>query len=141
MGLDVATFDYILESGFANTWMTTPIPRNDVWSLWRSSPRCKIIGSTRSSGTGAFTTSTPPCSASTLNKYLLLFRQQHRVTSPLPSTILLLTLQLGIPEAKISWLQPHEFQECSDLIIQRHPRLRGAFASIDGLTLLFKHVI
>ncbi|CAA7268352.1 unnamed protein product [Cyclocybe aegerita] len=30
MGFDVATFDFILESGFVQTWLSTPIPRTDT---------------------------------------------------------------------------------------------------------------
>ena len=30
MGIDVTTFEYILNQGFAETWNTTPIPRNDI---------------------------------------------------------------------------------------------------------------
>ncbi|KAJ7301265.1 hypothetical protein DFH08DRAFT_827677 [Mycena albidolilacea] len=42
-----------------------------------------------------------------------------------------------MPDAAIRW--PHgrdEFQAHNDLIVARHPRLTGAFASIDGLNLL-----
>ena len=30
MGIDVATFEYLLQEGFAETWNSKPIPRNDV---------------------------------------------------------------------------------------------------------------
>jgi hypothetical protein len=32
-------------------------------------------------------------------------------------------------------LQGDEFEECSALVVARHPRLQGAFGSIDGLKL------
>jgi hypothetical protein len=41
-----------------------------------------------------------------------------------------------MPDAKIKWPgTADEFQSLSDLIVERHPRLAGAFASIDGLNL------
>ncbi|KAH8992125.1 hypothetical protein EDB86DRAFT_2754393, partial [Lactarius hatsudake] len=30
MGIDIATFNHLLEQGFAETWDSTPIPHNDV---------------------------------------------------------------------------------------------------------------
>ncbi|KAN0129152.1 hypothetical protein V8E53_013023 [Lactarius tabidus] len=30
MGIDVATFKYLLNQGFSETWNTTPIPHNDI---------------------------------------------------------------------------------------------------------------
>ena len=30
MGIDVTTFEYILNQGFAETWNTTPIPHDDI---------------------------------------------------------------------------------------------------------------
>lgn len=134
MGLDVATFDHILEAGFANTWMTTPIPRNDTSRSGDPRPGARSLD--------------PPGALGLVLHYLnstMLNVSLEQIFAIIPSTtsryisfaldILLLTLRLAIPDAKISWLQPHEFQECSDLIIQRHPRLKGAFASIDGLNL------
>jgi hypothetical protein len=50
-------------------------------------------------------------------------------------SLLLHTLR-GMPDARLGWLQqPEEFRECSNLIRSHHPRLKGAFASIDGLNL------
>jgi hypothetical protein len=48
--------------------------------------------------------------------------------------LLFATLQV-IPEAQIRWPQHAEFDELSNLIVQRHPRLVSAFGSIDGLKL------
>ena len=42
----------------------------------------------------------------------------------------------NIPESSIKYPKLQcEFQENSDLIVSRHPRLHGAFASLDGLNL------
>jgi hypothetical protein len=48
--------------------------------------------------------------------------------------ILLASLR-EMPDAKVSWPKGNEFQRLNDVIVQRHPRLVGAFASIDGLNL------
>ncbi|KAJ7369020.1 hypothetical protein DFH08DRAFT_796829 [Mycena albidolilacea] len=40
-----------------------------------------------------------------------------------------------MPAAKIKWPQHDEFAANNALIVERHPRLTGAFASIDGLNL------
>ncbi|KAH7919463.1 hypothetical protein BV22DRAFT_1108057 [Leucogyrophana mollusca] len=48
--------------------------------------------------------------------------------------ILLETLRT-MPAATINWPKDAEFDENSALITARHPRLQGAFASIDGLNL------
>jgi hypothetical protein len=49
--------------------------------------------------------------------------------------ILLVTLS-QMRAARIKWPgHLDEFQEYNDLIVERHPRLTGAFASIDGLNL------
>ncbi len=32
MGIDVATFEYLLDQGFTEAWNSTPIPRNNVSS-------------------------------------------------------------------------------------------------------------
>jgi hypothetical protein len=49
---------------------------------------------------------------------------------------ILLAVLRKFPAAAIRWPRSDEdFQSFNDLIIQRHPRLTGAFASIDGLNL------
>jgi hypothetical protein len=42
-----------------------------------------------------------------------------------------------MPNASINWphMIPDEFKQCSDLVTAQHPRLSGAFTSIDGLNL------
>jgi hypothetical protein len=49
---------------------------------------------------------------------------------------ILLDVLRQMPAAKIRWpVHADEFRAHNDLIVERHPRLTGAFASIDGLNL------
>jgi hypothetical protein len=47
----------------------------------------------------------------------------------------LLTTLRTMPDAAILWPSGDDFFLYNDLIVARHPRLTGAFASIDGLNL------
>ncbi|KAF7785090.1 hypothetical protein Agabi119p4_1255 [Agaricus bisporus var. burnettii] len=40
-----------------------------------------------------------------------------------------------MPQSRVCYLTGSEFQEQNDLIVVRHPRLTGAFGSMDGLNL------
>jgi hypothetical protein len=49
---------------------------------------------------------------------------------------LLLPILRMMPDATIRWPEHHnDFHAYNELIVARHPRLTGAFASIDGLNL------
>ncbi|KAG2053731.1 hypothetical protein BDR06DRAFT_1008331 [Suillus hirtellus] len=56
----------------------------------------------------------------------------HYLTSGLP--ILLQTLH-SMTDAQIQWPWGPDFEWCSALVIAHHPRLQGAFRSINGLKL------
>ena len=49
-------------------------------------------------------------------------------------SILLSVLQ-NMPEAAIEWPRENQFQDYSDIIVDRHDLLVGAFGSMDGLKL------
>ncbi|GLB43937.1 putative DDE superfamily endonuclease [Lyophyllum shimeji] len=134
MGFDVATFDYILDAGFEYAWLATPIPRSDVSSEGNPRPGTRSLDA--------------PSALGLLLHYLnstmreVSLQQAFAIISSTCSRYITFGLQIlntilrHIEEAKIKFPRREEdFQELNDLIIARHPRLTGAFASIDGLKL------
>lgn len=134
MGVNVTTFNYLLEEGFQHIWDTTPIPREDVSGhtaprLWRRSL----------DAAGALGLCLHYLN-STMSEFTL-----QQLFSLVPSTVtryltfglhLLLTILRKIPEAQIRWPRAvDEYQYLSSAIQERHPLLRGAFGFIDGLNL------
>ena len=137
MGFDVRGFQLILESGFGEAWVTHPISWPEISADAHPRPNSRSLDAPGALG-------------------LLL----HYLTSAIPETglqqifalipttvsryikfdlhILLNTLR-SIPDAAIRWPEGQEFQELNELIVQRHPLLRGegsgAFCSMDGLKL------
>ena len=101
MGIDVATFSHLLDQGFAETWDSTPIPRNDV-SLgafphidWRSLDAAGALGLVLH------------YLASTMHKLSL-----QQIFGLIPTTVsrylsfslqILLTVLRKIPTARIEW--------------------------------------
>ncbi|KIK81943.1 hypothetical protein PAXRUDRAFT_806059 [Paxillus rubicundulus Ve08.2h10] len=133
MGFDVETFGYILSSGFAANWYTTAIPCPDTNQVGDPRPGRQSLDAAGALGLVLHYLN------STMRETSL-----QQIFAIIPSTvsryitfrlrILLATLKM-IPEAKICWPQPEDFEELSDLVVQCHPRLDGAFGSIDGLKL------
>jgi hypothetical protein len=135
MGFDVATFNLILDVGFALAWMAAPIPREDAVGTGKTRPGARSLDASGVLGLFLHYLN------STMREISL-----QQIFALIPSTIsryitfglkLLLTTLRTMPDAAIRW--PHgrdEFQAHNDLIVARHPRLTGAFASIDGLNLL-----
>ncbi|CAA7266010.1 unnamed protein product [Cyclocybe aegerita] len=118
MGFDVATFDFILESG-------DPRP-----------------GSRSLDPPGALGLVLHYLSSTMLDVSL------QQIFALIPATVvryldfsldILLEVLRRMPDARIKWPKGGpgggQFQEYNDLIIVRHPRLIGAFAAIDGLNL------
>jgi hypothetical protein len=134
MGFDVATFDYIIYSGFGHLWSTTPIPRGDVSALGK--PR---LGTRSLDAAGAL---------GLLLHYLNSTMREislQQIFALIPTTVschidfgldLLLKVLWKIPDASITWpRKPADFKEYNKLIVKRHLLLTGAFASIDSLNL------
>ena len=136
MGFDVETFGQILISGFAAAWYQTPIPRDDTSTHGDPHPQHRSLDAAGALGLVLHYLN------STMTEISL-----QQIFAIIPSTasryitfglqILLSTLS-NMPEAWIHWPQPGEFEELSELVTQRHPRLHGAFGSIDGLKLPVK---
>ncbi|CAA7259588.1 unnamed protein product [Cyclocybe aegerita] len=137
MGFDVATFNFILESGFVQTWLSTPIPRTDTSRSGDPRPGSRSLD--------------PPGALGLVLHYLsstMLDVSLQQIFALIPATVvryldfsldILLEVLQRMPDARIKWPKGGpgggQFQEYNDLIIVRHPRLIGAFAAIDGLNL------
>ena len=134
MGFDEETFELIVRSGFAERWYMQPIPRTDSSSHGEPRPGARSLDVSGVLGLVLHY----------LNSTMLEITLQQ-IFALIPATtsryitfglrILLETLR-EMPDAAIRWPQEdREFQNNSELIVARHPRLEGAFASIDGLNL------
>ncbi|KJA13320.1 hypothetical protein HYPSUDRAFT_1079676 [Hypholoma sublateritium FD-334 SS-4] len=134
MGFDVDTFELIITAGFGRRWLEQPIRRNDASTTGNSRPHGRSLDAWGALGLVLHFLN------STMHEKTL-----QQVFAIVPTTasryinfalhILLQTLQ-ELPEASIRW--PKTSEECqnhNNLITSRHPRLLGAFASIDGLNL------
>ncbi|KAG8720587.1 hypothetical protein FRC08_018799 [Ceratobasidium sp. 394] len=133
MGVDIATFDHLLTSGFTAAWAAHPITRSDV----------NPLGNSR---TGA-------CSLNTAGALGLLLHYLCRtqgetglqqIFALIPSTIscymhftmpILLDVLCGLPEGKIYWPMIQEMEVYSLMIEAHYPDLQGVFGFIDGLNL------
>lgn len=134
MGFDVVTFHAIIDAGFGHSWCTTPIPRGDVSALGK--PR---LGARSLDEAGALGLVLHYLN-STMRKTSL-----QQIFALIPTTVsryirfgltLLLDVLRTMPDAAIGWpRKDNDFRAYNKLIVERHPLLTGAFASIDGLNL------
>ncbi|KZW01164.1 hypothetical protein EXIGLDRAFT_738600 [Exidia glandulosa HHB12029] len=133
MGVNVSTFDLLLERGFQVAWDTTPIPRNDLGSSGVVASHRRLLDAAGALGLYLHRVS------STMREVSL--QQIFGLTNAVLSRYLafaadlLLAVLRKMPEAAISWPRGEEFEEYSALIVRRHYLLDGAFGSIDGLNL------
>ncbi|KAG6913593.1 hypothetical protein DXG01_005700, partial [Tephrocybe rancida] len=134
MGFDVQTFEFILDSGFESAWSWTTIPRPDT----------SATGAPRPGGRSLDAAGALDLVLHYLNSTMQEISLQQ-IFALIPSTVsryvtfglkILLEVLCKMDDARITY--PHgveEFEELNELIVARHPRLTGAFASIDGLKL------
>lgn len=134
MGFDVETFELIVRSGFGYRWLSQPVPRNDASAAGSSRPGGKSLDTWGALGLVLHYLNSTMREISLQQIFALIPTTTSRyITFGLD--ILLQTLR-EIPEASIHWPRsPEEFTMNSELICARHPRLSGAFASVDGLNL------
>lgn len=134
MGFDTATFQSIITSGFGDRWYTRVIRRNDANTTGAPRPGGRSLDA--------------PGALGLLLHYLNSTMREislQQIFALIPTTVsryitfglnLLLETLRQMPDAAILWPGSlAEFEENNALIIRRHPRLTGAFASIDGLNL------
>lgn len=133
MGLDVASFELILNSGFSDQWNHTPITRRNISQL--ATPRIH----TRSLNAAGSLGSVLHYLNSTIGEVSL-----QQISALIPSTVsryinfsmpMLLKVLRQMPEASICWPEGEEFEDLSALVVERHPLLSGAFGTMDGLNL------
>ncbi|KAJ7461179.1 hypothetical protein FB451DRAFT_1181518 [Mycena latifolia] len=122
------------QAGFGTSWYSTPIPREDVRTTGNPRP-------------GACSLDAPGALGLVLHYLNSTMREisLQQIFALIPTTVshyihfglkLLLAVLRKLPDAAIQWPRsPEEFQAYNDLIIERPPRLTGAFASIDGVNL------
>jgi hypothetical protein len=133
MGVDVITFEHLLASGFALTWDTNPIPRGDVESTGVPRTDRRSLDAAGALGLVLHYLS------STMREISL-----QQIFGLIPTTVsrylafslkILLASLRDLPDARIKWPRGEEFDDLTRLIVDRHPRLWGAFGFIDGLKL------
>jgi hypothetical protein len=134
MGFDVATFYAIIDAGFGLSWCSTPIPRGDVSTV--GDPR---LGRRSLDAAGALGLVLHYLS-STMREISL-----QQIFALIPTSVsryitfglkILLGVLRSMPDTAIEWPRHRDdFQAYNNLIVERHDRLTGAFASIDGLNL------
>ena len=136
MGLDIATFRYILESGFAAGWVHNPIPRPDMnpESIPRIHHRSLDPAGALALALHHITTTVPSHSLSLIFALVPATVQRYLNFS---QSLLLSTLR-SLPEARIAWLKGDEFGHLNELIVRCHPMLTGAFGSMDGLNIALR---
>ncbi|KAI5991706.1 hypothetical protein F5J12DRAFT_786347 [Pisolithus orientalis] len=115
MGFDVETFGYILTSGFAMAWSLNAAGALGLVLHYLNSTMHKI----------------------SLQQIFAIIPATVSWCITFGLLILLSTLR-NMPEGQIHWPKHDEFDELSQLVAQHHPRLTGAFGSIDGLKLPVK---
>jgi hypothetical protein len=135
MGFDVATFDFIIRSGFGVKWFSLPLPRSDAVGAGGVRPGGRSLDAAGALGL------TLHYLNSTMREISL-----QQIFALVPATVsryithclrLLLTTLREMEDARIVWPSSlPKFEHYSSLIRERHPRLDMAFASIDGLSLL-----
>ncbi|KAF7783289.1 hypothetical protein Agabi119p4_2665 [Agaricus bisporus var. burnettii] len=133
MGLDPDTFQIVLDSGFRDLWDSTPIPRSDTNS--GGSPRLsrRSLDAAGALGLILHYLSSPMLEVSLCEIFALIPATVSRYIQ-ISLSLLLQTLR-RMPQSRVCYLTGSEFQEQNDLIVVRHPRLTGAFGSMDGLNL------
>jgi hypothetical protein len=134
MGVNVDTFDKILESGFSELWHGSPIPRDDTAWAGLSRPGRRSLDAAGALGLVLHYLN------STMREISL-----QQIFALIPTTVsryitfcldIILETLRDMPDSAIQW--PRTTAICehyNDLIVNRHPLLDGAIASIDGLNL------
>ncbi|TFY80401.1 hypothetical protein EWM64_g3612 [Hericium alpestre] len=135
MGVDVATFYAVLLAGFSEKWYGRPIPRTDTDTQAEPRPHRRSLDAAGALGLVLHYLNSTMHEVSLQQIFALIPATVSRyITFGLD--ILLETLR-NMEETAISWPRTlPEFEELSTLIVARHPRLQGAFGTIDGLNLL-----
>jgi DDE superfamily endonuclease len=133
LGFNVQTFKLILSSAFSAGWDMVVIPRSDIASTAIPRSHRRSLDAAGALGLALhYLTSTVPPKALSLIFALVPATVQRYLQFSL--SLLLSTLRT-MPKAQIVWPKDEEFETYNDMIVERHPLLTGAFATMDGLNL------
>ena len=136
MGINVETFDFILESGFTDRWndWTITATRNDVNPAGVPRPERRSLDAAGALGLVLHYLSSSMREVSLQLIFALIPSTVSRYLDR-AQDILFETLQ-KMPDAAIAMPEGEdEYRRLNKLITARHPLLTGGFASIDGLSL------
>lgn len=133
MGLDVATFNLILDAGFAELWNATPITRNDVSHSGDPRTHMRSLDAAGCLGLCLHHLNSTMSEVSLQQIFALVPTTVSRYMSF--SFPILLKVLRQMPQASICWPEGDEFEELNALVVARHPLLDGAFGTMDGLNL------
>ncbi|KAG9125513.1 hypothetical protein FRC07_007295 [Ceratobasidium sp. 392] len=133
MGVDVATFEYILRSGFEQFWNGNTIFRDDVNP--DGTPR---LGGRSLPADGALGLVLHWITSMATESELA--RNFALVPSVISRYIyfglhILVHILRRLPESQIIWPSRAEMTHSASLIQRRHPNIEGAFGFVDGLSL------
>lgn len=133
MGIDTATFEFLLDAGFREGWENFTIPRSDVNPNGRPRPGARSLDAEGALGATLYHLCSVVPEKSIEQMFAIVPSSLSRYLS---RTIpLLLDVLKTIPDAKITWPTREEMQASSDIINRRHPTIDGAFGFMDGLNL------
>jgi hypothetical protein len=134
MGFDVNTFTSIIDTGFDTAWYSTPIPRADVHTTGKPRPGARSLNAAGTLGLVLHYLNSTMREISLQQIFVLIPTTVSRyITFGLD---ILLAVLRTMPDAIIKWPGTvDEYKSFSDLIVEQHPRLAGAVASVDGLNL------
>jgi len=134
MGLDVATFDLLLDSGFRQNWMTRTVSRDDVNTAGFSRRRRRLL---EASGGLGLVLHYLNSAAEEVELQMIFALTPSSCSRYIRFGLNTLSLTLSkMPAAQIRWPTERQMQEYSDMIETRHGSiLRGGFGFVDGLNL------
>ncbi|KAG8686750.1 hypothetical protein FRC11_008428 [Ceratobasidium sp. 423] len=136
LGIDVATFDYLMDSGFREAWNLHPIKRTDTNQVGASRIGARSLDAAGGLGLALHFL------CSTMSEISL-----QIIFALVPSTVsryidfaldILLKVLSQIPEGRLAWPTQQKMQDNSDIINNKHKHakyLKGAFGFMDGLNL------
>ncbi|EUC62819.1 DDE family endonuclease [Rhizoctonia solani AG-3 Rhs1AP] len=136
LGIDVGTFDYLMDSGFREAWNLRPIKRTDTDQTGASRIGARSLDAAGGLGLALHFL------CSTMSEVSL-----QIIFALVPSTVsryidfaldILLEVLTQVPEGRLVWPTQQVMQANSKLINDTHPNakyLKGAFGFMDGLNL------
>jgi hypothetical protein len=134
LGIDVPTFDFIINNGFARHWREKTIGRTDVETTGKTRPGRRLLDAAGGLGLVLHWLSSTTRQTSLQLIFALTTSSCHRYLS-FALEILHYTL-LRLPEASIHWPTPAQMEEYSKLIVGKHgDMLKGGIGFVDGLNL------